>query len=69
MEAWLTVGDVVARLKVHERTVRRWIDDGRLPAKRLGGRAGYRIAESDLLAFMEADTRAPKGDDEEEETR
>lgn len=66
METWLTVDDVAGRLRVHERTIRRWIEAGRLPATNLGGRAGYRIAETDLLAFMKADTPPPTPEKEEE---
>ncbi len=52
-ERWLSVQDVVEKLGVHEQTVRRWIKSGDLPAYALGDRAGYRVAPSDLHAFLE----------------
>ena len=47
-----TVQEVAQRLKVSEKTVRVWIDQGDLPAFNIGKR-GYRIRESDLSAFIE----------------
>lgn len=48
-EEWLTVAEVVAELKMHEETIRRWIREGRLPATRIGSnRAGYRVRRSDV---------------------
>jgi excisionase family DNA binding protein len=43
------IPEVAERLRVSTRTVRRWIDDGRLIAHRI---AGIRIAENDLRAFL-----------------
>jgi excisionase family DNA binding protein len=34
----MTIGDVAELLGVSQRTIRRWIDDGRLKAIQLGGR-------------------------------
>ena len=53
METWLSVQDIVARLGVHEQTVRRWIKTGELAGYALGDRAGYRVSPEDLHAFME----------------
>ena len=53
-ERWVDVQDIVARLDVHEQTVRRWIKRGELPAIMFGRRSGYRIRESDLEAFIAA---------------
>lgn len=53
-ERYFTVQDIVDRLGVHERTVRRWIRSGELPAAMLGRKAGYRVSASDFAAFMEA---------------
>jgi excisionase family DNA binding protein len=54
-EDWLNVPEVAERLDVGEETVRRWIRSGDLAALDLGGRrAGYRIRESDLEAFLQA---------------
>ncbi|MFA5715471.1 MAG: helix-turn-helix domain-containing protein, partial [Candidatus Paceibacterota bacterium] len=33
----LTIEEVAKRLKVSDRTVRRWIDDGKLQALKIGG--------------------------------
>jgi len=42
---------------VHEETVRRWLRDGRLPGRALGGWAGDRIRESDLIALSIKDQK------------
>ena len=47
----LTVQEVAKHLRVDEKTVRRWINRGELPAIDLG--KGYRIYKSDLDAFIE----------------
>jgi excisionase family DNA binding protein len=61
-ERWLTVEDIVDMLKVHEQTVRRWLREGELRGVLLGRKAGYRIRESDLEAFLEArDTWSEEG--------
>lgn len=44
-----TVDEVAERLKLHVRTVRRFIREGRLPAKRIGKE--YRITRTALDAF------------------
>ena len=51
-DRWLTVAEIVERLKVHEQTVRRWLRTGQLPGRLLGRRGGWRVRESDLDAFM-----------------
>lgn len=52
-DAWLITAEVAERLRVTEDTVRRWIRNGQLPVLDLGGsRAGYRIWEKDLEAFI-----------------
>ncbi len=53
---WFTVDEVAERLKVNPVTVRGWIRSGELKAVQLG-RAGYRIIEADLQAFL--DQRKP----------
>ena len=53
-ERWLTVSDIAERLQVDEQTVRRWIRDGKLVARQLGGKAGYRIRPADFEAYLEA---------------
>ena len=54
-ERWLTVAQIAERLQVHQETVRRWLRDGRLEGRNLGGKGGYRVRERDLEAFMNAD--------------
>jgi excisionase family DNA binding protein len=53
-EDWLTVEEVAESLRVHPVTVRRWLRGGQLPAVRLGTKAGWRIARSDLDRFLES---------------
>lgn len=49
----MTVNDVAEELKVHPRTVKRWITEGLLPAFKLGDRAGWRIDKDAVQAFLE----------------
>ena len=58
-ETWHTVEEIAERLKVHPQTVRTLVRSGELPASRIGERGGWRIAESDLLAFMETRKSRP----------
>lgn len=46
-----TVKEVADRLKVSDRQVRKWIEDGELAVFRIGLR-GYRIPESSLNEFI-----------------
>src|SRR4051812_205275 len=49
---WLTVGQAAKHLGVAERTLRRWANDGRLPAYSTpGGHRRFRVA--DVEAFLE----------------
>ena len=48
----LTVRDVAGLLEVSEKTVYRWIDDGKLPGYRIGGQ--YRFNRAELLAWATA---------------
>lgn len=52
-EKMYTVQEVAQQLRVSERTVRNWVERGELRVFRIGKR-GYRIPESDLLAFIES---------------
>src|SRR5437764_13498610 len=45
-ESFLTVAEVAEMLKLNQQTVRNWIDQGRLPALRVGRRV--RIRRSDF---------------------
>lgn len=49
----LTVDDVAGTLRVHPRTVRRWIAEGVLPAIKLSP-GSIRIKPADLLEFQES---------------
>jgi excisionase family DNA binding protein len=51
---WLTVAQVAERLQVSEVTVRRWLREGALVGKQLGGRAGWRVSVEELERFMRA---------------
>jgi excisionase family DNA binding protein len=51
-EKMYTVQEVAQQLRVSERTVRNWVERGELRVFRIGVR-GYRIPETDLLAFIE----------------
>jgi excisionase family DNA binding protein len=54
MGQMLTVQEVADRLRVTPLTVRRWINAGDLAAVKLGGdKAGWRIEEVDLVAFLD----------------
>ena len=45
-DEFLTVAEVASTLRLTEQTVRNWIDDGKLPAFRIGRRV--RVARSDF---------------------
>jgi excisionase family DNA binding protein len=66
LEEFLTVAEVAEMLKLNQQTVRNWIDQGSLPAVRVGRRV--RIRRSDLERVLEegytttsADAQAPPG--------
>lgn len=50
---YLTVGEVAKHYRTTDRTVQRWIREGRLKAVRLPGGRSYRISRSDLAAAIE----------------
>jgi excisionase family DNA binding protein len=50
-ESFLTVAEVAEMLKLNQQTVRNWIDQGSLPALRVGRRV--RIKRSDLERILE----------------
>jgi len=50
-ESFLTVAEVAEMLKLNQQTVRNWIDQGSLPALRVGRRV--RIMRSDLDRVLE----------------
>ena len=51
MDEFLTVAEVAAILKLNQQTVRNWIDQGSLPAVRVGRRV--RIRRADFLALVD----------------
>jgi excisionase family DNA binding protein len=51
-EAYLTVAEVAQTLRLNQQTVRNWIDQGRLPALRIGRRV--RIKRSDFARIVDA---------------
>lgn len=50
-DAFLTVAEVAATLKLNQQTVRNWIDQGSLPALRVGRRV--RIRRSDFQRLLD----------------
>ncbi|OHA80339.1 MAG: hypothetical protein A2V96_01220 [Candidatus Yonathbacteria bacterium RBG_16_43_6] len=50
IEKLLTITEIAKILRVHPRTVNRYIESGRLRASKLGT---WRIRQSDLNAFLE----------------
>ena len=50
-DSFLTVAEVAEMLKLNQQTVRNWIDQGSLPALRVGRRV--RIRRSDLDRMLE----------------
>ena len=46
-DEYLTVKEIADRLKLNEQTVRNWIDDGKLPAVRIGRRIRIRRVDLD----------------------
>lgn len=55
-ESFLTVAEVAQTLKLNQQTVRNWIDQGSLPALRVGRRV--RIKRSDFERLLEQGYRA-----------
>lgn len=54
-EAMYTVKEVADKLKVSDRQVRKWVEQGELSVFRIGIR-GYRIPESSLNEFIKKRT-------------
>jgi excisionase family DNA binding protein len=55
-DSFLTVAEVAEMLKLNQQTVRNWIDQGSLPALRVGRRV--RIRRSDLERMLEEGSTA-----------
>jgi excisionase family DNA binding protein len=64
---WYTPEEISETLKVHKRTVLRWIASGSLRGYRFGGQSGsLRVTEADLLKFIEErETRPPDPSEED----
>jgi excisionase family DNA binding protein len=58
-EQLLTVDEVARRLGVTAETVRRWLRSGELRGVRFARKAGWRIRESDLQAYLAAHANVP----------
>jgi excisionase family DNA binding protein len=56
-DEFLTVAEIARILKLNQQTVRNWIDQGTLPALRVGRRV--RVRRSDFNALMELGRTAP----------
>src|SRR5215211_3123152 len=56
-ETFLSLSETARMLNVSERTIHRWIQDGRLPAYKPG--RAYRSRMSDIEAFLEQRRGAP----------
>lgn len=50
----LTPGEIARLCDVHQRTVSRWIANGKLKGHQLPGRGDYRVLEADFLLFAQA---------------
>ncbi len=53
-EKWFTVEQIAEAIQVTDQTVRRWLRDGTLRGTPFGGKAGWRVRESDFNAFLAA---------------
>ncbi len=54
----LTLQDVARQLSVNEKTIRRWIQSGELPAIEIARK--YRIRRSDLQIFLDKHYKQPQ---------
>lgn len=61
---FFTIDEIAEQLKVHDRTVRRYIKSGDLKAVNLGSenQPNWRIQDIDFLAFLEKKKTGKKGD-------
>lgn len=57
-DEYLTVNEIAERLKLNPQTVRNWIDQGRLPALRIGRRIRVRRADLDRVLQQSSTTVA-----------
>jgi excisionase family DNA binding protein len=60
-EGLMTIAEVATRLSVSEKTIRRYVERGELPALRLGHERGpLRIDRAELTAWLFAPTRSQR---------
>jgi len=57
----LTTSDVARLLNIHINTVRRWSNEGKLRAYRLGSRGDRRFQREDIANFLARRSKAKKG--------
>jgi len=57
----LTTSDVARLLNIHINTVRRWSNEGRLRAYRLGSRGDRRFQREDIASFLARRSKVKKG--------
>jgi excisionase family DNA binding protein len=57
----LTTSDVARLLNIHINTVRRWSNEGRLTAYRLGSRGDRRFQREDIANFLARRSKAKRG--------
>lgn len=53
----LTVPEIAAELKLNQQTIRNWIDQGKLPANRMGRRVRVRREDFEALLAQSATVR------------
>jgi excisionase family DNA binding protein len=54
----LTTSDVARLLNIHINTVRRWSNEGKLKAYRIGSRGDRRFQQEDINVFLAQKSRA-----------
>ncbi len=65
MTRYLTTEEVAEQLRVYPGTVKRWLREGKLAGVSLGSRAGWRVSEEALDAFVRRQSNVPLDDEEE----
>jgi excisionase family DNA binding protein len=60
-ESFLTVAEVAERLKLNQQTVRNWIDQGSLPALRVGRRVRIKRSDFERIVAESYSGAAPRG--------
>ena len=59
-----TIPDVARHLRVSERTIRRWVSEGRIPFRRVGAQIRFRPGEiAEWVENQNADGREPESRD------